>query len=148
MTLTVLLIGSQPERMTRLKRTFSSLSSLGVDVKVMKPYTKPDGRPRTLKGIIRYLVLMVQVALAKADIYHFFNVPDVIGIPLLFKRGTVIYDVRSPWFSSIQESLGISFLSRIGGLIERVMTRGANIVLAANYPIAHRAHRWGARRIT
>ncbi|MFW9794269.1 MAG: glycosyltransferase, partial [Candidatus Thorarchaeota archaeon] len=35
-----------------------------------------------------------------------------------------------------------------GGLIERVMTRGANIVLAANYPIAHRAHGWGARRIT
>lgn len=147
MTKTVLLIGSQPERMTRLKRTFSSLKSLGVNVKVMRPYTKPDGRPRILKGIVRYLVLIVQVIGSKADIFHFFNVPDVIGFPLLFKRATVIYDVRSPWFSSIKESLGNSFLSKIGGLIERIMTGGADVVLTANYPLAHRAHKWGAKRI-
>ena len=148
MTKTVLLIGSQPERMTRLKRTYGSLKELGVDVKIMRPYRKPDGSPRILKGIIRYLVLIVQVAIARADVYHFFNVPDVIGLPLLFKRGTVIYDVRSPWFSSIKESLGNSVLSRIAAFIEYFMTRGANIVLAANYPIAYRAHKWGARRIT
>lgn len=148
LTKTVLLIGSQPERMTRLKRTFKSLKKLGIDVRVMQPYTKPDGRPRIIKGIIRYLVLLIQVAISKADIYHFFNVPDVIGLPLIVKRGIVIYDVRSPWFSSLKESLGNSFLSRIGGIIEHIMTRTADVVLAANYPIAHRAHRWGARRIT
>ena len=134
--------------MTRLKRTFRSLKELGVNVKVMKPYTKPDGRPRILKGIIRYLVLLVQLTISKADIYHFFNVPDVIGLPLIAKRGTVIYDVRSPWFSSIKESLGNSFLSKLGGIIEHLMTRTADVVLTANYPIAHRAHRWGARQIT
>ncbi len=148
MNKTVLLIGSQPERMTRLKRTFKSLKKLGVDVKVMQPYTKPDGRPRIIKGIIRYLVLLVQVAISKADIYHFFNVPDVIGLPLTMKRGTLIYDVRSPWFSSIKESLGNTFLSRLGGMIEHWMTCNADVMLTANYPIAHRAHRWGARRIT
>lgn len=134
--------------MTRLKRTFASLKNLGVNVRVMRPYRKPDGKPRIIKGVVRYLVLLVQVAISKADVYHFFNVPDVIGLPLLLKRGKVIYDVRSPWFSSIKESLGNSTLSRIGGLIERIMTRGADIILAANYPIAYRAHRWGARRIT
>ena len=148
MSKTVLLIGSQPERMTRLKRTFASLKNLGVNVRVMRPYRKPDGKPRIIKGVVRYLVLLVQVAISKADVYHFFNVPDVIGLPLLLKRGKVIYDVRSPWFSSIKESLGNSTLSRIGGLIERIMTRGTDIILAANYPIAYRAHRWGARRIT
>ncbi len=148
MTKTVLLIGSQPERMTRLKRTFTSLKELGVDVKIMRPYKKPDGRPRILKGIIRYLVLLVQVAISKADVYHFFNVPDVIGFPLLLKRGTMIYDVRSPWFSSIQESLGNTILSRLAVYIEFFMTRGANIVLTANYPLAYRAYRWGSRRIT
>jgi glycosyltransferase involved in cell wall biosynthesis len=101
-----------------------------------------------MKGIVRYLTLLLQVALTKADIYHVFNVPDVIGLPLLFKRGTVVYDIRSPWFSSIKESLGNSFLSRIGGYIEWIMTRGSDLVLTANYPLAHRAHRWGARRIT
>ncbi|MHA1389347.1 MAG: glycosyltransferase [Candidatus Thorarchaeota archaeon] len=148
MTKTVLLIGSQPERMIRLKRTFNSLKQLGVDVKVMQPYNKPGGRPRIIKGIIRYLVLLVQVAISKADIYHFFNVPDVIGLPLTFKRGTLIYDVRSPWFSSIKESLGNTFLSKLAGMIEHWMTCKADIMITANYPIAHRAHRWGASRIT
>jgi glycosyltransferase involved in cell wall biosynthesis len=134
--------------MTRLKRTYASLKRLGVNVRVMRPYRKPDGTPRILKGIVRYLVLFVQVASSKADVYHFFNVPDVIGLPLLLKRGIKIYDVRSPWFSSLQESLGNSTLSRFGELIEHFMTRGADIVLTANYPLAYRAHRWGARRIT
>lgn len=144
----VLLIGSQPERMTRLRRTFASLRNLGVDVQVMRPYRKPEGRPRILKGVVRYLVLLCQVAVSRADVYHFFNVPDIIGLPLLLKRGTLIYDVRSPWFSSIRESLGSSLLSCLGGIIEWIITRGADVVVAANYPIAHRAHRWGARRIT
>ncbi|MFW9975493.1 MAG: hypothetical protein ACFFDQ_09530, partial [Candidatus Thorarchaeota archaeon] len=144
----VLLIGSQPRRMTRLRRTYVSLKKLGVDVRVMEPYTNPRGRPRIIKGIVRYLILLIQVALSRADVYHVFNVPDVIGLPLLLKRGTVIYDVRSPWFSSIKESLGSSILSKMGGLIERIMTRGADVVISANYPLAHRAYRWGARRIT
>lgn len=144
----VLLIGSQPERMTRLKRTFWSLKRIGIDVQVMQPYKKPNGQPRILKGIIRYLVLMVQVTISKADVYHFFNVPDVIGLPLLFKRGKIIYDVRSPWFSSIKESLGCTFFSRLGSFIEYLMTRSSDVVLAANYPLAHRAYQWGARRIT
>ncbi|MFW9963991.1 MAG: glycosyltransferase [Candidatus Sifarchaeia archaeon] len=144
----VLLIGSQPRRMTRLRRTYGSLKELGVDVRVMEPYTKPQGRPRIVKGIVRYLALLFQVAFLRADIYHVFNVPDVIGLPLLLKKGTVVYDVRSPWFSSIKEALGNSALSRIGGYIEWIMTRGSDLVLTANYPLAHRAHRWGARRIT
>jgi glycosyltransferase involved in cell wall biosynthesis len=134
--------------MTRLRRTYGSLKKLGVDARVMEPYRNPSGRPRILKGIVRYLILLLQVALSKADVYHFFNVPDVIGLPLLLKRGTVVYDVRSPWFSSINESLGNTALARIAGFIEWIMTRGADVVLTANYPIAHRAHRWGARRIT
>jgi len=134
--------------MTRLKRTFKSLKELGVDVKVMRPYTRPQGRPRIIKGIIRYLVLLVQVAIARADIYHFFNVPDVIGLPLTLKRGTIIYDIRSPWFSSIKESLGNSLLSKLGGMIEHWMTCKANVILTANYPLAYRAQRWGARKVT
>lgn len=145
---TVLLIGSQPERMIRLRRTFRSLKDMNADVRIMVPYRKPKGRPRILKGIVRYIILTLQVALSKADIYHFFNVPDIIGLPLLWKRGILVYDVRSPWFSSVKESLGINALSRIAGIIERIMTIGADLVLAANYPIAHRAHRWNATDIT
>ena len=143
----VLLIGSQPERMTRLRRTYRSLKSLGVNVHVMVPSQKPEGSPRVIKGIIRYLVLTLQVALAKADIYHFYNVPDIIGFPLAWKRGVFIYDVRSPWFSSIKESIGNNMLSKLASIIEYIMTMSADIVITANYPLADRAERWHAKKV-
>jgi glycosyltransferase involved in cell wall biosynthesis len=133
--------------MTRLRKIYRSLKELGADVRIMDPYREPRGLPRILKGIIRYILLSIQVALSKADIYHFFNVPDITGLPLLWKRGVLVYDVRSPWFSSIKESLGSNALSRIAGIVERVMTIGADVVLAANYPLAHRARKWGANNI-
>ncbi|MHA1422386.1 MAG: glycosyltransferase [Candidatus Thorarchaeota archaeon] len=143
----VLIIGSQPERMTRLRRSFASMKKLGVDVKIMSPYRAPRGRPRILKGIIRYLVLTLQIALSKADIYHFFNVPDIIGLPLAWKRKVFVYDVRSPWFSSIKESLGNNFLSRLALVIEYLLTKNADFVVTANYPMAERAKRWGASKV-
>ncbi len=143
----VLLIGSQPERMIRLKRTYRSLQQLGVDVGVLAPFRKPIGRPRLLKAIVRYILLSIQIALSKAEVYHFYNVPDVIGFPLILKKGVMIYDVRSPWFSSIRESLGNVLLSRIANLIEWFLTMNADIVLTANTPLAKRAQRWGAKRV-
>lgn len=143
----VLLIGSEPRDMIRLRRTFDSLKELGADVRVFNPYTRPAGRPRILKGMIRYLLITLQVLLARADIYHFFNVPDVIGLPLVAKRGIVVYDVRSPWSAAIKETFGISPLSRLAKFMEWIMTRTADYVVAVNKPLARRARRLGGRRI-
>ncbi|MFW9813514.1 MAG: glycosyltransferase, partial [Candidatus Thorarchaeota archaeon] len=143
----VLLIGSLPERMTRLRRTFTSLKELGVDVKIFSPYRNPRGRPRILKGVIRYLVLTLQIALSKSDIYHFYNVPDITGFPLVLKRGVFVYDVRSPWFSSIKESLGSTVLSKLALVFEYLLTKAADFVITANYPLADRAKRWGASNV-
>lgn len=142
-----MLIGSEPNRMTRLRRTYQSLKELGVEVEVFRPYTVPSGNPRTLKGLVRYLLIMFQLLLLRRDTYHFFNVPDVIGLPLTLKRGDFIYDVRSPWFSSVLETLGVRPLSLLAGLIERFLTRHANLVLTANTPLAKRAKQWGARHV-
>ncbi|MHA1246296.1 MAG: glycosyltransferase [Candidatus Thorarchaeota archaeon] len=143
----VLLIGTEPARMTRLRRTFESLRAMGATVRIFVPYDKPRGTPRVLKGIIRYVLITLQVAIQRADIYHFFNIPDVVGLPLIFKRGVFVYDVRSPWFSSIKETIGGGPLWRIAEIIERLMTRAANIVLTACTPLAKRAKRWGAKRV-
>jgi glycosyltransferase involved in cell wall biosynthesis len=143
----VILIGNEPELMTRLVRTFASLKELGVDVSIFHPITRPRGRPRLLKGMVRFLVNAFQVALTRADIYHFFNVPDIIGLPLLFKRGTLVYDVRSPWSASILETFGSRLLSKLARFTEQVMTRGADLVLSVNIPLAKRARLHGARRV-
>lgn len=142
-----LLIGSEPSRMTRLRRTYASLKRLGVTVEVFAPYEEPRGSPRILKGLIRYLVIMIQLLLKRADIYHLYNVPDVLGLPLSIKKGVFIYDVRSPWFSSVLETTGNRMLSKIAHIIERLVTRSADIVLTANTPLAQRAYNWGARKV-
>lgn len=142
-----MLIGNEPELMTRLARTFASLGELGVDVSIFHPIARPRGSPRLLKGLIRFLVNAFQVALTQADIYHFFNVPDIIGIPLLFKRGILVYDVRSPWSASILETFGSRLLSNLALFIEQVMTRGADLVLSVNVPLAKRARLHGAKKV-
>ncbi|MHA1927808.1 MAG: glycosyltransferase [Candidatus Thorarchaeota archaeon] len=143
----IILIGSEPRDMTRLRRTYDSLKEMGANVKIFNAYHEPSGPPRIVKGAIRYFVIMLQVLLTKADIYHFFNVPDVIGLPLIMKRGVVVYDVRSPWSAAIKETFGISSLTMIAGIIERFMTRTADIVVAVNRPLALRAKRFGGKRV-
>ncbi len=142
-----ILIGIEPAKMTRLRRTYRSLKSMGVNVIVFNPYQVPRGRPRILKGIIRYLLVIIQLLSLKGSTYHFYNVPDIVGLPLVFKRGTLIYDVRSPWFSSVKESIGSSILWRMALFVEWLMTKKADVVITANTPLAKRARRWGAMKV-
>lgn len=144
----VLLIGTEPERMIRLQRVLRSMWILGVDVSVFEPARRPRGRPRILKGIIRYLTITFQILLARADIYHFFNVPDNVGIPLTLKRGTLIYDVRAPWAAVLRETFGGSPLIFMAKFIERFMTRKADHVVCVNRMLAERAVTWGAKSVT
>ena len=143
----VLLIGTEPKKMTRLKRTLASLRKLNVNVHVFKPYYLPRGFPRPLTSVVRYLAISIKILLSKADIYHFFNIPDIVGLPLVLKRKALIYDVRSPWFSSVLEMTGSRMLSRLAGFIERIMTSSADIIITANTPLAMRARTWGAKEV-
>ena len=143
----VLLIGTEPDRMIRLQRTLDSLVKLGVNVRVFRAIDRPRGRPRILKGIIRYLTITLQILLAKADIYHFFNVPDNVGLPLLLKRGTLVYDVRAPWAAVLRETFGKSPLVVVAKMIERFMTRKADQVICVNRMLAQRAVTWGGKSV-
>lgn len=133
--------------MTRLRRVYRSLRELGADVVVLKPYTCPSGKPRLLKGVVRYLLIALQVLLARAHIYHFFNVPDIIGLPLLLKRGVLVYDLRSPWSASIIETFHSRPLSMIAELSEKAMVREADLVISVNLPLAKRARLFGAKKV-
>jgi glycosyltransferase involved in cell wall biosynthesis len=90
---------------------------------------------------------MLQVLFSRAEIYHFFNVPDSVGLPLLFKRGTIVYDVRSPWAAVLKETFGSSPLVWLARLIERYMTRKADHVVCVNRMLARRAVEWGAQSV-
>ena len=142
-----ILIGTEPEKMIRLQRYLDSLRELKVNVSVFRPVTRPRGRPRVLTGIIRYLTVALQVLLSRSDIYHFFNVPDVVGLSLIFKRGVKVYDVRAPWAAVLQETFGNSVVARFAEAVERIMTRKADYVVCVNDVLAKRAIGWGGKSV-
>jgi len=89
---------------------------------------------------------MLQVLFARADVYYVFNNPD-IGLPVLFKRGKFIYDVRNPWGAEVYDLTGQKFVAEICERIEHIMTRSADAVVAVNDTLAERAKKWGAKKV-
>lgn len=138
----ILLIGAEPDRMPRLKLMYKCLRTLGHDVKVFAPFQKRGS------SFARYLANMVKLLFERADEYHFFNIPDIIGLPLLFKRGRLIYDIRSPWREIVFESTKNKIFSRIAELIERIFCLKADVVISSNPLLGERAISFGARETT
>lgn len=134
----ILLIGPEPDKMPRLKMTYKSLKSLGHDVKVFAPFARKGNT------VMRYLANMVKLLFERSDNYHFFNIPDVIGLPLLLKRGRLIYDVRSPWKEVMQDSTGNKYLAKFAEIVERIFCLKADIVVSANPLLCERAESFGA----
>lgn len=144
--LKVCLITQEPYKTIRLHQVAQSLLHFGYSVIILQPKFNPRFKPRTVSAALRYLVMMLQVLLARADIYYVFNNPD-IGFPAIFKGGRFVYDVRNPWGAEVYDSTGQESIARICEWIEQVLTRRADVVVAVNSRLAERAKRWGARRI-
>jgi len=134
----ILLIGPEPDKMPRLKMTYKSLKSLGHDVKVFAPFVRKGNT------IMRYLANMVKLLFERSDNYHYFNIPDVIGLPLLLKWGRLIYDVRSPWKEVMQDSTGNRYLAKFAEIVERIFCLKADMVVSANPLLRERAESFGA----
>jgi hypothetical protein len=137
----ILLVGAEPDKMPRLKLVYKSLKTLGHDVKVFAPFQKKGN------SIIRYLANMTKLMFERAEIYHFFNIPDVVGIPLLFRRGKLVYDIRSPWREIVLDSTGNRILAKIAEVVERIFCRKADNIVSANPLLGERAKMFGAREV-
>ena len=137
----ILLIGPEPDKMPRLKMTYKSLKSLGHDVKVFAPFERKGNT------VMRYLANMVKLLFERSENYHYFNIPDVIGLPLLLKRGRLIYDVRSPWKEVMQDSTGNKYLAKFAEIVERIFCLKADAVVSANPLLAERAKSYGAKEV-
>jgi glycosyltransferase involved in cell wall biosynthesis len=134
----ILLIGAEPDKMPRLKLVYKSLKSLGYNVEVFAPFQRRGN------SIMRYLANMTKLLFERADVYHFFNIPDVIGLPLLIKRGKLVYDVRSPWKEVVYDSTKNKYIAKIAEMIERMFCRKADSVIAVNPLLWERALSYGA----
>ena len=135
----ILLVGAEPERMPRLKLVQKCLVDLGCEVEIFKA-AKHERR-----AVVRYLINMFKLLFKRADVYHFFNIPDVIGLPLLLKRGKLVYDIRSPWAEVMHDTTKSNRLSKFAGYVERLFCRHADVVIAANPLLQQRAVEFGAK---
>lgn len=142
---TILLVGSEPESMPRLKLVYKCLILSGFKVKVFSSFKKGGSRFGKIGSIIRYFSNMTKLFFERADVYHFFNIPDVLGLPLLLKRGTLVYDVRSPWEEEVHDTTKNRILSKIAGIVERMFCLKADVVIAANSLLAQRSISFGAK---
>ncbi len=143
---TVCLIAQEPIRTVRLRHVAQTLSKLKYKVEILTPSFDARFRPRLLSAALRYSGIMLQVLLARADIYYVFNNPDV-GFPVLFKRGKFVYDVRNPWGAEVYDLTGQALAAEACEWIERIMTRHADVVVAVNDKLAERAKNWGAKKV-
>ena len=143
---TVCVIAQEPRKTIRLHQMVRTLRKFGYTVVVLMPRFNMRFRPRFLSASFRYFGIMLQVLFARADVYYVFNNPD-IGLPVLFKKGKFIYDVRNPWGAEVYDLTGQAFAAKICERIELVMTRGADVVVAVNHRLADRAKMWGAKKV-
>lgn len=146
MTRTVCMIAQEPTKTVRLHHIAQTLKKWEYKVEILTPSSRARFKPRFLSAALRYLGIMLQVWLAKADIYYVFNNPDV-GFPVLFKRGKFVYDVRNPWGAEVYDLTGQEFVAEACEWIERIMTRNADAVVAVNDKLAERARNWGAKKV-
>ena len=142
---TILLVGSEPEAMPRLKLVYMCLTLSGFNVRVFASFEKGRSKFSKVGSIIRYFSNMTKLFFERADVYHFFNIPDILGLPLLLKRGTLVYDVRSPWKEVVHDTTKNKFLSKIAGIVERLFCMKADVVIAANPLLAERSISFGAK---
>jgi len=142
----VCMIAQEPTKTVRLHHVARTLRKWEYKVEILTPSFKARFKPRFLSAAFRYLGIMLQVWLAKADIYYVFNNPDV-GFPVLFKRGKFVYDVRNPWGAEVYDLTGQAFAAEACEWIERIMTRNADAVVVVNDKLAERAKKWGAKNV-
>lgn len=134
----LLLVGAEPEKMPRLQMWIKLLENSEFDVEVFKAVRRLGfGK---LGSLLRYVMNIIKLIFAKADYYLFFNIPDIMGIPLLYKSGMLIYDSRSPWEEVMIES-GHKKLSRFAGFIEKQFCKYADIISAPNELLLNRAEK-------
>ncbi len=150
----VVLVGIEPEKMMRLWKVYETLRREGYRVFVLSPRLKFKLKGfigRILSGFFRYLAFFLQVIFIRARVVHFFNVPDFPGLAVLLKKRFAdvkfIYDVRSPWSDEVLYFTRVKFLWFLARLMERILVRGADVVVAVNEPLAKRAKRWGAKQV-
>ena len=83
---------------------------------------------RLISAFINYTTFLLQIFLAKSDIFWVANSPDILAFPLVLRRKRYIFEYRSPWSIEIEREFKSGPLVWFSSFFERFALRNAWII--------------------
>ena len=141
----ILLMAINP-KLQRLK-THEAILKKRFDVEIFQPFTE-EFRPRIVSTFTRYLVSTLKaelIPLSAYDIVHFYNIPDILGIPLYQRGIRYVYDIRSTWdkIRYYYDFPLINFFADFAVTLERKLARKSVKVIVVNKLLKERVKKHG-----
>lgn len=130
----VFLASTEPAtRLFRVQKSLQKKFSVSVINPILKAnQTKRFGR--ITSAALRWPLYSLQILLSKSYILHFFDSPNFVAIPMIYKKCKFVFDYRT-FFS---EKLGIDFppLMNAAYLVEEKLVKRADVMLTVNSILA------------
>jgi len=83
---------------------------------------------RVIYAVINYVAVILQTFFVKSDIFWVANCPDILVIPLVFRRKRYILEYRSPWSFEVKNEFGSGPWVRLAAMVENMALRYAWLV--------------------
>lgn len=122
-----------PLKYPRIGKITSTLRKRGdVEFHVMMPkfkFVRRGGKiGRLMASIVNYLTVLLQIFFIRGNIFFVANCPDILVIPLVFRRKRYILEYRSPWSLEVESEFGSGPWVNLAAFFERYALRNAWIV--------------------
>jgi len=132
LSLKVIYITLYPRQYTRVKKIATTLEGKDIKFQALTPRIriKLGNRKieRLISAFITYTSFLLQIFLARADIYWVANSPDIFVLPLIFRRKGYILDYRAPWPLQVKLEFGKGMLSRMAEYLAWTALKYARVI--------------------
>lgn len=137
----VIVVSYKAWRHPRALKIYKSLRLKGVKAGLWSPRQPFTRGPRIIRGLLNYLLALIEVSLLNAQLVWVENVPDIVYVPLAVLRRRYVYDRRSPWAKQLEVEFPrlarIPFVLNIVELVERFLAKKSEAVVVVSRAMAH-----------
>lgn len=140
-------IALDPLKYARIRKIAYSINkSRCIDFTVMIPKVRKIWRGgkigRLIVGFLNYIAVMLQILFVNADVYWVANCPDILALPLVFRKRRYILEYRSPWSLQVKQELGSGPWARLSMILEGAALKHASIITLTTSKLLPRIKRY------
>lgn len=141
-------VALDPLKYPRIKKIAYSLKNYkGVKFEVMVPrfrFIYRGGRiGRLFFAFLNYFAVLLQIFCVRADVFWVANCPDILVLPLVFRRKRYILEYRSPWAMEVEYEFGMGPWTRFAAFFERFALKHAWVVTLTTSKLLSRVRSFG-----